>query len=528
MAQSQFSRDGTTWYVSDGLVWDRQPDGCRRDPSHPLACSSKLFLYNPNRRAATVTLRCYHTDRAPSARTVSVPAGKIEMVELAALPEIPHNQSFWIAVECSRPVLPQAVHEDYTGWDPVPDSLIAVAPYPGPLADETSLVFPDCFNMAAHPPFPWYEQETLTILNPGARPARVRVRYLLRTYDGGAEEMIEIPAERVAQLNVWERSPRPMGQPRGPLVRMDNSYEYVARLDADGPIVAQTTRRARWAGRTDVIGSRTTMGFPLRGRKRLPWYYPGGEIVDYGVLPRAKPTDHPLNQCDNTWNLLFLHNLEEKGAAQATVTFHRPDGTRTTSDPLEVPPLKSVLHCLHAAPWLGTHTHVNEPYAMTVTADRPVVPEICGAEFEMWSQVMPGGMTAVIFYPGPLRDERTWWLGIGRAGGADDVNVEWTQSYYLFNPGRRRVEVMLSFLGLPGGRRTHRVSLAAGAVARVRSAEVAGLPFHQPFAVRAEGDGPFLAQALGRSFTRGLRGPRATCAFMGVPMRLREGGGGAA
>jgi hypothetical protein len=522
MAQPQFTRDGTTWYVSDGLIWDKQPVGCRRDPSHPLECSSKLFLYNPNRRAAAVTVRCYHIDRAPTAVKVRVPAGRVETVELAALPEIPHNQSFWIAIESNLPVLPQAVHEDYTGWDPVPDSLVAVAPYPGPLTGETKLVFPDCFNMAPHPPFPWYEQETLTLLNPNQQPVRVRVQYLFRVFAGGAEETVEIPAERVAQLDVWARAPRPIDELRGAPVRMDNSYEYAVHLDATGPIAAQTTRRARWVGRSDIIGSRSTMGFPLRARKRHPWYYPGGEIVDYGVLPRATPADHPLSQCDNTWNLLFLHNLAGRAPAHATVTFHKPDGSHTTSQPLEVPPLKSALHCLHAAPWLGTHTRVGQPYAMTVTADQPVVPEICGAEFEMWSQVMPGGMTAVNFYPGPLADERTWWLGIGRAGGADDANVEWTQSYHLFNPGAVPVQVTLSFLGLPGGARSRPVSLAPGAVVRVQSTEIEGLPRHQPFAVRADGDGPFCAQVFGRTFTRGLPGPRATSSFLGVPMRLGE------
>jgi hypothetical protein len=451
---------------------------------------------------------------------LSLPARRIETLELAALPEIPHNQSFWIAVESDVPVLPQAMHQDFTGWDPVPDSLVAVAPYPGPLSDETTLVFPDCFNMAPHPPFPWYEQETLTILNPNPQPVKVRVRYLLRSSDGGAEETIEIPAERVAQLDVWARGPRLMGEGRGAPVNLANSYEYVVHLDATGPIVAQTTRRARWAGRADIIGSRTTMGFPLRTRARRPWYYPGGEIVDYDVLPRPKPGDHPLNQCDNAWNLLFLHNLDANTPAHAQAVFHQTDGRRTTSGPLEVPPLKSALHCLHAAPWLGEHTHVDAPFAMTVTADKPLLPSVCGAEFELWSQVMPGGMTATMFYPGPLSEEKTWWLGLGRAGGADDVNVEWTQSYHLFNPGKQTVRLTLSFLGLPGGALKHRLTLAPGAVARVHSSEIEGLPLHQPFAVCAEGDAPFCAQTFGRTFTRGLRPPRATYSFLGLPMNL--------
>ena len=129
-------------------------------------------------------------------------------------------------------------------------------------------------------------------------------------------------------------------------------------------------------------------------------------------------------------------------------------------------------------------------------------------------------MTAVTFYPGPLTDETVWWLGIGRAGGRDDVNVEWTQSYHLFNPGKQALQVTLSFLGLEAGTVTRRLQLAPGAVARVHSSEVEGLPLHAPFAVRAVGDGPFCAQAFGRTFTRGTCAPRATCSFLGTPMRL--------
>jgi hypothetical protein len=160
---------------------------------------------------------------------------------------------------------------------------------------------------------------------------------------------------------------------------------------------------------------------------------------------------------------------------------------------------------------------------MTVTADKPIVPEICGAEFEMWSQVCPGAMIAVHFYPGPLEEERVWWLGIGHAGGADDRNLEWGQWYHLFNPGKETARVTLSFLGLDDGEtRTKTVEVVPGGVARVAASEVADLPLDQPFAVQAEGDQPFCAQVFGRTFTRGLPHTRAEYSFIGVPMALAE------
>jgi len=140
----------------------------------------------------------------------------------------------------------------------------------------------------------------------------------------------------------------------------------------------------------------------------------------------------------------------------------------------------------------------------------------------MWSQVCPGAMTSANCYPGPLADETTWWLGIGQAGGRDDINTEWQQSYHLFNPGSQTARATLSFLGL-GARLAHSVEIKPGAVARVLSTEIAGLPLDRPFAVRVDSDAPICAQAFGRTFTRGLKSTRASYSLMGVPMNLAIG-----
>jgi len=170
-------------------------------------------------------------------------------LELAALSEVPHKQSLWIVVESNVPVFPQARHEDFTFWDPVPDALVSVAPYPGPLRDETSWVFPDCYQSVPGRGS-WYEVETLSILNPAQRRRTVRVRYLLRNRDGGGEEEIEVPGGRVAQLNVWERYPRALGTKSGPPVCPLG--DYAIRIDASGPVIPQITRRARRSGRAGL------------------------------------------------------------------------------------------------------------------------------------------------------------------------------------------------------------------------------------------------------------------------------------
>lgn len=511
MTPPQFKRSGTLWYVADGLIWDNLPVNYRPASGRPLECSSTLAVYNPQTQPAQVTATFYHTDRAPTAITFSVAPGALHTVELATLPEIPHNQSFWIVVEADVPVYPQARHEDYTYWDPAPDALIAVTPYPGPLEDETAWVYPDCYQGG---PKSWYERETLTILNPGPEPVKARIRYLLRGREGGGEEEIEIPAQRVAQLDVWERTPKLLGSKNGPAIRPQG--DYAVRIDATGPVVTQTTRRARWTGRPSIVGVRSTMGVPLRAAMPDRWYYPGGAIVDYGVLPRDA-------NCDVTWNLLFTHNLSETDVTHATVTFHAPDGTASVADPLTIPPLKSDLEWLHLKPWLGKHTEVGQPFAMTVVGETPVIPEVTCAEFEMWSSVCPGAMSAVNFYPGPLDAERTWWLGVGPAGGADDRPAEWRQSVHLFNPGAAAVTVTLACLGLAEGSPGKTVTLGPGAVARIEASEIEGLPIGEPFVVRAQGDGPFCAQIFLRTFTRGLAPVRGLCSSTGVPMTLSVG-----
>jgi len=514
MGLTQYRRPGKLWYASDGYIWDDHPVAHRQEEGRPLECSSKLFVYNPQRRKVKGEVRIYKVDAEPARIPFAIGAGRIEALELAGRSEVPHRQSFWIAVEAEEPVLPQARHEDFTFWDPVPDAAVAVAPYPGPLEDETSWVLADCYQGTSGS---WHERETLTILNPGKRSVRVRVRYLLDWSDLGGEEEVEIGGERVAELETWTRVPRLLDSENGPPVQPMG--DYAVRIDASEPVVVQSTRRARWVSFASIIGSRSTMGLPLRGRGHRRWYYPGGEVIDYGVLPRALPDQHALWQCDNTWNLLFVNNLSERSQGKFRVSFHGADGRCTRSGPVDVTPLKSKRLDLHGAPWLGEHLKVDEPFAMTVTADRPIVAEVTEAEFEMWSQVCPGSMTAVNLYPGPLSDETVWWLGIGHAGGADERNLEWRQCYYLFNPGKGKVNVEMEFLGA-GRKLKKKVGVGAGAVRKVESIEVEGLSLDRPFAVKASGDGPFCAQVFGRTFTRGLPHVRGMYSAMGTPMAL--------
>jgi len=514
MIQQRYKRSGKLWFVSDGFIWDSLGEGFRRPNGGPLECSSKLFIYNPHKRAARVKAVFYHSDREPTSVSFSVRGGRIHEADLATLPEIPHNRSFWIAIESNLPVLPQARHEDYNFWDPVPDAIGAVAPYPGPLGSETSWVIPDCYQGSSRS---WYERETVSILNPGAKAVKARVRYLLRGRDLGAWEDIEIPARRLAQLDVWERRPMLLGTTNGPAVRVEG--DYAMRIDATGPVIAQATRRARNHGVSSVRGSRSSIAIPLSGQGVKTWYYPAGLVADQGILPRATKDQHPLSQCDNTWDLLFVNNLDEKRPVDARIIFHYQNGRKAVSERLPIKPTKSILNWLHGDPWLGSYTRVGEPFAMTVTAPRPIACEVTCAEFEMWSDVNPGAMSSANLYPGPLAGEKSWWLGVGHAGGRDTVATEWRQAWHIFNPGTKPAHLTLSFVGA-ARTITHTLEVPAGAVRMVDGRDVKGLPFAKPFAVRAEGDRAFCPAVWARSLTRGLPHTRGMYVFVGVPMKL--------
>jgi hypothetical protein len=511
--QGQCRRPGRIWYVSDGLIWDDRDADTRPDRTRPLECSSKLLLLNPQvRKAAGVTVRFFHVDRDPTEYRFRLRPHSVESLELAALAGVPRRQPFWIVVESDVPILPQARHEDYSLWQQVPDALCCVSPYPGPLRDETHWLLPDCFEGGMKS---WHEQETLTILNPRNRPVDVVLTYRLRKPSPSAQEKITVPPHRVAALKMGQRYNQITGRGNTPPVRLLGDYSI--EIEATGPVVPQITRRARWRDFPSIVGSRSVMGVPLTSAsEQRPWYYPGGLILDSGVLPRGQGFDL-------TWMLLFTHRLGGQPAkpARARLTFHDTAGQSTVSQPFAVKPRDTDLQWLHREPYLGQHTQVGQPFAVTVDADQPMLPAMCNAEFEMFSQMCPGAMAAVNLYPGPLTRETTWWLGIGPAGGTDTHEAQWQQMYHLFNPGSKPANVTLRFLGLPGRERTHTVTLGPGAVACVCSDDLPFLPTHSEFAVRADADQPICAQTTVRSFTRGLAATRAMYANMGLPMKLQ-------
>jgi len=484
---------GREWFLGEGLV--RSPT-TRTPPS----AATHLFVFNPHATPARASVVFYQSAAPPDEVPIEVAPGGLAAFDLAAFSGAPLETPFWVVLRADRPVLPQLRQEEYSGGHPVPDALVATAPYPGPLERERRWVFPDGFQGGSGG---WHEHETLTLLNTGPAAAEVDIAYHFRADGRIARERVRVGPHRIALVNLWERRPR-----AGDGLPVDLVGDYAIRLDASSPIIAQQTRRARWVGHEPVVGARSSFGVPLTEAVPPYWFYPGGLLLDQDTPPRGDGTDH-------SWSLLFTHNLASAPTPFA-LTVHGPTGPRPLVR-LPAPPHASDLQWLHQAPWLGTYTRVGEPWALSIRTDGPLIPGVTAAEFDAWSQALPGAMTMVDLYPGPLTNERVWWMGIAEEGARAGSATEWVVTYQFFNPGDRAVEVTLSRFGAGAPYSIRTVSVPPGGVAMLGPDDDGGRG--APVAARAEAAAPFVAQVTVRAFVRGVTRTRAMYSALGTPAR---------
>lgn len=499
------SGSGRLWFVGEADLRSSLPPSVRRADGRAPDVSASLFVWNTGRDTARVVVRVY-TSAAPPAGTVFEAAGHgLLAIDLAGRPDVPRDQPFWIAVDSDRPVFPQLRVAGHRPWDRVPDTLAMVLPQPGPLGpDDTAWIYPDGFQGGIES---WGEEETITLLNPGTTEARAQLTYRFRDGRPSRVQSVVVPPERVSTVEVW----RAFGEREGdePVVTGD----YAVLVSADRPLVSQQTRRARWRGESHVSGLRPLVPIRVAAADRArEWYYPGGWVRPLPVLPRDDYADH-------TWHLLFSHNLDEQSAHRLILRVHDAAGTVREADPVRVPPARSDLQWLHAAPWRGAQVPTDAPWAAVLQADGPIAPDVTIAEFDAWSQAMPGAMGATALVPGPLSGASEWWLGLAEHGGDDDRPADWRAAWQVFNPGDRAIDVTLHLLGLPAGPLQHRVTVGPGAVSRVTGEEIRGIPAGVPFLVRAVGSGSFVAQSWLRVSTRGVPGTRALVSAVGLPWR---------
>ncbi len=497
---------GHLWFVGEADLRSIMPASVRRADGSAPDVSSQLFIWNPGQESAHVTVRAYSATALPSGTAYVVEGRRLLSVDLATQKDLPRAEPFWLVVEADRPVFPHARHARHRPWDPVPDTLIMVMPHPGPLGPaDVAWIYPDGFQGGTES---WDERETLTLLNPGTTEAHARLACRFRDGRPARGRDVTVPPERVLVGDVSSLFSEAGG------ATDDVRGDYAVLVTSDQPLVSRQTRRATWRGDAHVGGVRPLA--PIRvatAMQAREWYYAGGWVRPQPVLPRDP-------YLDLTWQLLFTHNLDERSPQRVAIRVHDAGGAVRIAEPIAVPPARSDLQWLHRAPWRGTLVPVEAPWALVLKSDGPIASDLVTAEYEPWSQAMPGAMGASALVPGSLTHESEWWLGVAEHGGDDASPADWEAAWQVFNPGDQPVQVTFEFLGVSGGPRQHRVLVAPGAVTRVTGDEVAGLPVGVPFVVRAVGDRPFVAHAWQRVWARGVPGTRALASAAGLPFTL--------
>ncbi len=495
---------GRQWYVGDGYLASAATPLGRRQDEVAAGQSSQLHVFNPGPEVAQVRVGVYRVTGAPSSFRIAVAPEALVTVDLMSRREIPRNEAFWIAIESDRPVFPQLAHSDHRPWDPVPETLEMAMPQPGPAdATFTEWVYPDGFQGGTGS---WVETETISLLNPGAATGGATLTFLFRDGRRPLTHHVVLGAARVVAVDLGHLFAA--GDPHSPPVV---SHDYATRVVSDVPIVSQQTRRARWRGTAFAVGSKT--GAPIRAsesRRAREWYYGGGWIRRLGVLPR--------NQHDHTWQLLFSYGLDSTASdvqVQAYPNIGSPD--RHT---YALRPGQADLQWLHEEPWRA-RLGVDAAWGLRLTSPGALAANVTTAEYEPWSQGLPGAMSSTALVPGPLATE--WWMGVSRHGGSDDEPVEWMAAWQFFNPGTAPVRVTVRFHGARPALLERSVVVGPSAVVRVSGDDVPELAQGQPVVVSAVGDGPFLAHAWLRVGARGVPVTRALASAAGVPISMGPG-----
>jgi len=492
---------GLRWFVGDGYFLSSIDAAAQPLDGPPADWASSLHVVNPGTQPAHVGLTIYRLRSAPTRSAVEVAPGQLYTIDLARRRDVPRGEPFWVAVDADRPVFPQIVHQTFRPWDIVPEGIAVVPPQAAPLDDShTSWIYPDAFQGGTAR---WLEQETITLLNPSPHGGDARLVFQFRDGRPTRTHDVALAAQRVTLVDLAALFPED-GTPLTPAL----SGDFSITITATRPVVTQQTRRVYWRGRREIT-SLTTRA-PLRRADVIDareWYYAGGWTRDLDILPRD-------GQTDRTWHLLFTYPLD--GRARG-LEVQPSNGAAPVQ--LPIVPGRSDLQWLHLAPWRETFAG-EAPWGFSLRADGPVAPAVTTAEFEPWSQAMPGAMGAGNLVSDAAARRQESWLGVAYHGGADDRPTEWLSAWQLYNPGAAAFHGTLYFHTDDGGRLEHPVTVAPGLVTRVTGDAVPGLPMGRPFVVQAVADRPFAAHAWLRARARGVPTVRAMSSTAGVAVQL--------
>ena len=493
------------WYSCDGLITDRH-SGMEME-GHPMASAGYVSVLNPNsEETADVTITFYHQNVEPTYHKLNVPPQQTEVVEVHNVEASGgRNRYYGLKVEADIPVIAQHTTHEYKAWDRVPEGMISVVMYSGPLKDETEWYFPDSW-MGGGGKMSWYERETMTILNPNPTDAEVAVTFYLDGKTG--TEKFTIHGQRVYPL--WLFNVEHLGLANGKRSMSQSSM----RVTSDLPIVVQKTRKAYLQFDPTTQGMWTSIGIPAHpensaGETYTEWWYPGGYVQDVGNYP--KDDDDQLG-----WDLYFMFNPSADKVANVDTTFYYE-----SADPkhleVKVEPLKHSLLWLHREQY-REYTGRNQPYGVRISSDIPVFPHWTRGEYESWGEHCPTAMFGVVPYRGPLKDETKWYYADGFVQDDETHPLIQTEWISILNPNDKRSDVKL-IIYTQSGPVDHQTEVDSQSVKLIKLEELEIVPKGQRYGVCVESTLPVVVQQTRRSLVKGgTPSSKSTFATMAVPV----------
>ena len=501
------------WYSCDGLITDRH-DG-REMEGHPMASAGYISVLNPDpKEAADVTITFYHENVEPTSVDLKVPPQHTEVMEVHNIEASgERNRYYGLKVEGNIPVIAQHTTYEYKAWDRVPEGMISVVMYPGPLADETEWYFPDAW-MGGGGEMSWYERETLTVLNPNPTDAEVTVTFYLAG-ETGVEKFI-VHGQRVQPLRLFDV------EHLGLENRKRGSAQFSLRVESDLPIVVQKTRKAYLQFDPTTQGMWTSIGIPAHPvsteARYTEWFYPGGYVQDVGNYPKDD-----VNQLG--WDLYFLFNPSADKVAHVDTTFYYESAEPKHLE-FTVEPLRHSLLWLHHEQY-REYTGRNQPYGVRISSDIPVFPHWTRGEYESWGEHCPTAMFGVVPYKGPLTDETEWYYADGFVQDSESHPLIQTEWMSILNPNREKADITVTVytpspteVGPPSGPVEYRTEIGAQSVKLIKMEELEIVPRSQRYGVGVKSTLPIVVQQTRRSLVKGgTPSSKSTFATMAVPLK---------
>ncbi len=491
------------WYSCDGLITDRHDH--KEIDGHPMASAGFISILNPNKTSAQVKITFYHQNVDPTYFNLNIPPQRTETVEVHKIEASgERNKYYGLKVESDIPVIPQHTTYEYQAWNRVPEGMISVVMFPGPLTDETEWYFPDSW-MGGTENMSWYERETMTILNPNFEDANIVATFYLDGKMG--KETFTVHGQRVYPL--WLFDVEHLGLAN----RKRNMSQFSIKVTSNLPIVAQKTRKAYIQFDPTTQGMWSSYGIPAHpdniNEKYNNWLYPGGYIQDIGNYPR---TD--VNQLG--WNLYFLFNPSADRVAHVDTKFYY-ESSQPEHINLTVEPLRHSLLWLHHEQY-RKYTGINRPYGLEIMSDIPVFPHVTNAEYESWGECCPTAMSGIVPHKGPLTGETEWYYADGFVQNSESHPLLQTEWVSIMNPNDKNVDIEI-VLYKKDGLAKYKTEVNPLGVRLIKMEELSITPNGERYGVCVKGSLPIVVQQTRRSLVKGgTQSSKSMFSTMAIPV----------